>query len=287
MVLAHIFAGLGNQLFQYAAAHELAQRLGTEVRADLGWFEEKHRVPRSYLLPALGLAPAAATARERSHPYRRLGWLSWRRQAWTHLKQIGGEVPLARFRTAPKFVALSGYWQSEMFFPALKPTLARHLCAREPGKGSGRWLAAVRAPGTVALHVRRGDYVTEAKKSPHYRVLSADYYRAALRHLATVAPVRRLVVFSDDPAWCRAHLDLGLPLDLVERANPATSAADDLLCLAHARQLITANSTFSWWAAWIATQRGGARVVAPAEWFDDPAFAEWNRCLKVPGWHEL
>ncbi|MEY2878415.1 MAG: hypothetical protein RLZZ15_795 [Verrucomicrobiota bacterium] len=287
MVLAHIFAGLGNQLFQYAAAHELALRLGTAVRADLSWFDEPHRSPRAYRLPELGLPSAVATAAERAAPFRRPRWFARLRPGWTQVRQIGGEVPLGAFRTARGPVFLKGYWQGEAFFPAFKGELARRLLACAPLAADARWLAAVRAPGAIALHVRRGDYLTATADIPHYRVLPPDYYRAALRALAPAGEATRAVVFSDDPAWCAAHLALGVPTLVVERASSEASAAADLLCLAQARALVTANSTFSWWAAWIATQRGGARVVAPAVWFDDPDYAEWQRQLRVPGWMSL
>lgn len=284
MVLAHIFAGLGNQLFQYAAAHELALRLGSVVRADLTWFDEPHRSPRHFALPELGLPLTVTTAKERHAPFRRVAWFAWPRRQWTHLRQVGDAVPLSAFRAATSPVFIEGYWQSAEFFPAFKPTLARQLLACAPRAGHERWLEAVRAPGTVALHVRRGDYLSAASDPPHYRVLGADYYRSALDHLRRSGPVDRVVVFSDDPIWCETQLALGVPTLVVNRDSPDRSAVDDLLCLAHAHTLVTANSTFSWWAAWIATQRGPARVVAPATWFDDPAYAEWQRLLPLPEW---
>ena len=284
MVLAHIFAGLGNQLFQYAAAHELAVRLNTTVRADLTWFDEPHRSPRHFALPDLGLPLTVTTAAERHAPFRRITWFSWPRPAWNSVQQVGGDVPLAAFNSARCPVALKGYWQSEAFFPTFKPTLARHLLGCAPRPGNERWLDAVRTPGTVALHVRRGDYLTATSDPPHYRVLGPEYYLAAVKHLARVTEVDRAVVFSDDPSWCEAQLSLGLPTHIVRRDSPNTSAADDMLCLAQARRVIIANSTFSWWAAWIATQRGDAHVVAPATWFDDRAYSEWQRLLPLPEW---
>ena len=293
MIVARVFAGIGNQLFQYAAARELGLRLGAEVRFDHAtWYARRdlrRTSRRDYLLAQLGLPVVAASPAERAAPFRRNWWLQRRlRSGWTHLWQAGGDVPVAAFQRATGDVILEGYWQSEAFFPTFKPILARELLALQPDPDrNARWLGTVRDPGTVVLHVRRGDYVAHAHHSPHYRVLTPDYYRAALAQICATTAIARAVVFSDDPAWCETALQLGLPTEVVRRADPAGSAVDDLLCLAQATNLIAANSTFSWWAAWIATQRGPARVVLPAQWFDDPNFAAWSRQLQVPGWTAL
>jgi hypothetical protein len=293
MILARVFAGLGNQLFQYAAAHELGLRLGGPVRFDVStWYAGRDRrrsTRRDYLLRRLGLDAPEASAAERTAPFERTWWLQRRhRRDWTHLRQIGGDVPLAAFQQATRPVLLEGYWQSEAFFPTFKPILTRQLLALAPDAArNARWLELVRASDSVALHVRRGDYVTNADRSPRYRVLDPDYYRDALARIRLTTDVRRAVVFSDDAAWCRERLRLDLATEVVEHSDPHERVIDDFLCLAQASNLIVANSTFSWWAAWIATQRGPVRVVQPARWFDDPPFAEWSRHLQVPGWITL
>jgi hypothetical protein len=293
MIVARVFAGIGNQLFQYAAARELGLRLGAEVRFDgATWYagrDHRRSTRRDYLLRRLGLEFVEASPADRAAPFCRTWWLQRRlRPGWTHLQQHGGEVPLAAFAGATGEVLLEGYWQSEAFFPNFKPHLARELLALPPDPAANaRWLDAVRAPGAVALHVRRGDYVAHARHTPSYRVLGTDYYTAALARLRGRTDVRRAVVFSDDPAWCDAELKLGLPTDVVRRADPHAHVVDDLLTMAQATNLIVANSTFSWWAAWIATQRGPARVVMPARWFDDPDFATWTQHLRVPGWETI
>ena len=293
MIIARISAGLGNQLFQYAAARELGAVLGTEVRLDAHtWFSHRsspHSLRREYLLPQLGLPLVEASAVERQAPFRRC-WLGWRqdRADWTYLRQKDAAVPLAAFRQARSPVFLDGYWQSEEFFPTCKVGIARELVSLRPGgSDAARWLDAVSVPGTVAVHVRRGDYVAESTRSPGLRLLDAGHYRAALARLRMRTEICRAVVFSDDPQWCRAHLQLGIPTLLVPRDDPQRTTVDDLLCLAHATNLLTANSTFSWWAAWIATQRGEARVVAPARWFNDPDYSLWSERLCVPGWETV
>ena len=293
MIVVRLFAGLGNQLFQYAAARELGRQLRAEVRFDAHtWFAGRDRrrsTRRDFLLPQLGLDVIEASPRERQAPFARTWWGGRRpRPGWTHLQQIGGDVPVEAFGCARAPVFLEGYWQSEAFFAASKATLAAEVIARQPSRDRNhRWLEAVRAPGAIALHVRRGDYVTSAQESPRYRVLGPEYYQKAIARLRTAGEEPRAVVFSDDPDWCEQHLQLGLPTQIVRRADPYASVVDDFLCLAQASTLVTANSTFSWWAAWIASQRGPARVIAPAQWFDDPAFAEWSRHLAVPGWEQL
>lgn len=305
LIVARLSHGLGNQLFQYAAAQELGWRCGGTVRFDVdGWFAGdglRDPTPRPFLLERLGLEVPRADAEGREAPFARAWWGGRRpRPGWTHLTQRQAELPLEAFEAVggPP-VYLEGFWQGEVFFRNTRTTLARALLALQakalltkmaqakarPGAEEGRLAEALCDPGCVALHVRRGDYVPDASGRPtRYRVLGERYYREALARMRSRVRVERALVFTDDPAWCVAHLELGVPFDVASRPAPADNACTELLCLASARRLIIANSTFSWWAAWIATQRGDAHVVMPERWYEDPAFDAWTRLLVVDGW---
>jgi hypothetical protein len=293
VILVRVFAGIGNQLFQYAAAQALGRRLGAPVRFDTHtWYTGRGRrqsTRRESVLRELGLPVDEASPKERAAPWVRQWWGGRRRrEGWTFLGQNGADLAHEALARAVAPVFFEGYWQGECYFGDYRSELTAQLLGLAPdAERNQRWLAAVRAPGAVAIHVRRGDYVTNGARSPAYRVLPVEYYQAALERLRKSGAVESVVVFSDDPDWCARELRLGIPTLIVRREDAAASAAEDLLCLAQASALITANSTFSWWGAWIATQRGRARVVAPAEWFHDLSFAAWSRQLQVPGWEQL
>lgn len=132
-------------------------------------------------------------------------------------------------------------------------------------------------PRTVALHVRRGDYLTKPDCHP---VLPLAYYQHALDRLH--GEFDYVAVVSDDPAWCRAHLTaerLGVDVPVLHFAGDVPT---DFAVLRHAAHVVMANSTFSWWGAWL-NQTPGRRVVYPAPWFG-PALPHDTRDLCPPEW---
>jgi len=115
--------------------------------------------------------------------------------------------------------------------------------------------------------VRRGDYLTSPAASGCHGVCPPEYYHAAVKELATRLRSPHFYVFSDDPAWVKAQLNLPHPTTFVDH-NDAEHGYEDLRLMASCRHHIIANSTFSWWGAWL----GGypeKRVVAPQKWFRD------------------
>jgi hypothetical protein len=288
MLVVRFQGGLGNQLFQLAAARDLALAHGLKVRADLGWFDhgaDTEVTRRRYLLPELGLAPppvAHAAVQRFLRPLpRSLRWLPRGRGALIVRSADNTPIPpLPRSNS----IYLDAYCQGESFFRRAAPGLAADLLAIPPHAGDADLVAELERTGSVAVHVRRGDYIAAAAAGREHRVLPLDHYAAALAVLRPTFNPKQLVVFSDDIAWCRENLPrLGFPVVFVTRTSPEAAAVRDLLCLARARACIVANSTFSWWGAWIATHRG-AQVVAPAKWFATPSHEGWNTELRVPAW---
>lgn len=286
MIVVRIKCGLGNQLFQYAAGLALARRLGGPLFADLGWFDgpNRRRGPRDrrvYLLPALGvdLAPAGPELVASFYP-KWSDWLTGRKPFGTLIRPARGELSSAAFAAASGDVCLNGYWQGEPFFAEARAELAGCLLARNPGPVANGWVAALGAPGAAAVHVRRGDFVRAGGSGGLFTMLDRDYYRRALDAVGAASAV----VFSDDLPWCREHLEVGRPTVFAGPSPAGTdTTVDQLLAIGRASRVVIANSTFSWWGAWIAAQRG-ARVVGPAHWFREPRYREWGEQLRVPGW---
>lgn len=288
MVIVRYKCGLGNQLFQFAAGTALARRLGAPAACDLRWFDganrkRQRRDRRDYLLPELGLILPEAP-RAKVDAYYPKWWQRWlgRTPPGTLLAQDHRPL-LDEYRSASGEVCLDGYWQGEAFFAEAKEAMAAALLAQPPRRAeTAQWIAALQEPGAIAVHVRRGDYAHSASPRELLGPLDNAYYRRAVAALGGT----KAVVFTDDPAWCRRSFDPGVPFACVEHPDSAAGTIDDLLAMGHARAAVIANSTFSWWGAWIATQRG-ARVAAPARWFNDRKFAGWERLLDVPGWQWL
>ncbi|WP_374284519.1 alpha-1,2-fucosyltransferase [Novosphingobium sp.] len=291
MIGAFVCGGLGNQMFQYAAARALALRRGTGLKLDLAAFGKPgaFEVDRPYELDKLAIAvePARRTdalsfllARREQAALRRFsGWATVREQAVGFdpaVKQCGDGT------------YLFGYWQSWRYFDDCAAQLRAELQPRVPlSDQSGRLRDAMQSANSLALHVRRGDYVTSAETASFHGALSTDFYAAAVQFIRERAPGLHCYVFSDDLDWCREALQhLGLPLTFVD-VNRGADSWQDLYLMAACRHSIIANSSFSWWAAWLGDgqQHAERMVVAPQRWFAGADTVVADRC--PPGWTVL
>jgi hypothetical protein len=162
---------------------------------------------------------------------------------------------------------LHGYFQSERYFGRHAETVRRHLTPHGvPPRDSFRGIASVQ--------VRRGDYLSFPQ---HHPVLPMDYYTEAIARLRAEG-TRRFLVFSDDLGWCRANF-CGEGVEVIGPMDPLDQFATTIACDHH----IMANSTFSWWSAWL-DPSPHKRVIAPRRWFG-PGYAHYQTSDLYPaGW---
>lgn len=284
--------GLGNQMFQYAAGRALACRHGARLGLDLSWFGDMAgATSREYslgmfpLCESLSISNVAVGAAEPARGWR--GLLSRRRpQSATPFALAVINETEARsaeaFATLPERVLLSGYWQSELYFRSIAETLVEEfaLPPLPSGHSQNLRLAIERADNAVAVHVRRGDYVySDRVRSVHGGCCTPAYYRRAIELICSRHARPYVFVFSDDPKWVRANFDFcgtaGTVVDLVELG---IQPHYDMHLMSLCRHHVIANSSFSWWGAWLA--RSDGIVCAPARWFADVADDNSERCPK-------
>jgi len=289
IVIVRLSGGLGNQLFQYAAGRALVHARGARLLLDVSSYDNDH-LGRQYRLDRFRtrarLAPTAEVpriARQGDHdlPSRVWWWVErclprhWR-SVFTDRKQ-GYDPRLLRIRRS---VVLKGYWQSESYFQAITPLLRRELVLRHPPKGRNATLAQeILDIEAASVHVRRGDYLTNSS----HVVLPISYYEAALARLSRVAPKAHYFVFSDNIPWCREHLDLSGPTTFVDHNGPEDDY-EDLRLMSLCKHHIIANSSFSWWAAWLC-ENPQKNVIAPKKWFNDPD--RHTHDLVPSRWHRI
>jgi hypothetical protein len=118
---------------------------------------------------------------------------------------------------------------------------------------------------SVSLHVRRGDYATHARTRAVLGILPLDYYRAAIDYVAGRTESPELFIFSDDIPWAREHLDIPFPCHYIDH-NKGPESYNDMRLMSVCRHHIIANSSFSWWGAWL-NPAPDKIVVAPRRWF--------------------
>jgi hypothetical protein len=277
VVAATLIGGLGNQMFQYAAARSLALRHGTDVVLDLSQLESRPPdVPtvRRYELACFGVQARLAPrirSKEPSLPGLAMrGRLVWRaRRAFapfTVLRQKSFDVSTAFF-SAPDGTHLVGFWQSERYFRDHAEEIRRDFDLREPlDARAEELLGEIRTRRSLSLHVRRGDYAHDEQVRAFHGLLPPEWFARAVRDVVERVGDVHIYVFSDDPDWCRTGLRLPAPSTVV--ADVGGSCAE-LHLMSACRHHVVANSSFSWWGAWL-DPRPDKVVVAPEPWVASP-----------------
>jgi len=164
-------------------------------------------------------------------------------------------------------VYLQGYWQSEKYFKDIEDLIKTELALETRANAQNTIMAGrIRSSkNSVSVHVRRGDYVTDVHSASVHGVLDVHYYVAATEYLRQQVHEPVLFVFSDEPGWCKAHLSLGCPTVFVD-VNSTDHAYEDLRLMSLCRHHIIANSSYSWWGAWLGAASDKI-VCAPTMWF--------------------
>ena len=300
MVTVSLIGGLGNQMFQYAAGKALAERHGVPLILDISGFDSYEL--RAFLLDRLRVPEAAAAAHGESGrpPRANFARAKWMGRIDRALGRLGlpklasspNEYREPHFHYDPAFEALGpqarifGYFQSERYFRGIATSLREAFRPREPLSGSAAAalarIEASRLP--ISVHVRRGDYLNSATKEVH-GILGEAYYGEALARLeASVGPEAELFVFSDDAAAAEQMLNFAPKSRLVHVRGDPKRPWEDMALMARCRHHVVANSSFSWWGAWLNTSSDKV-VVAPRAWFAPNISKKTNMAdLYPPGW---
>ena len=291
LICTSLVGGLGNQLFQYAAGRQLARRYGTELLFDDTQLKTQRTGTTVRQLELLNFKVFArpATSAELSGLWfaRRLPLISRMFTPWCVLVEKSGGYD-TRFDQVCTSTYLVGYWQCYKYFSEAASSIADELnpVAQLSPTNSALTFTIDRSE-SVAVHIRRGDYVSLKSAAKFHGALSLNYYASAIVAMKSTLPNARFFIFSDDQQWCRNNLPLhGIDAEFVS-SIPDSGAWEDLVLMARCRHHIIANSSFSWWGAWLADQRFGTRrrVIAPTKWFVNSQLATHDRF--PPHWELL
>lgn len=271
--------GLGNQMFQYAAARALAIEKKTWVYLDPSFLYEDAKgrwTQREYELGVFNVQYKFEKS-GRINFLRRLNhsarWRKWQEQSWWPFSFRNFNEPDSRYHSElfslPRNVYMQGYFQSEKYFVKHADQLRKDFSLlEEPGERNQLTLAEIRNTNAVSIHVRRGDYETLAAAKAFHGTLSPAYYHAAAKKMEEfVSEPITWYIFSDDAAWAARNLQLNGRAVVVDW-NQGKQSAEDLRLMSNCRHHIIANSSFSWWGAWL-NPSGDKNVITPSRWFAD------------------
>lgn len=280
MIIVKIEGGLGNQLFQYAFARGVSSRLKTEFRIDKSPFDIYYKFHK-YALDNFNIKGALAKDSDF------FGFIWFKRQHklftffYNHLRFRKKLLPFyfreQTFHFDPSVFSrdntyFEGYWQTEKYFKDLEAELQDELTINKPmSEYSKEILEKIKGSTAVSIHVRRGDYVTGSTVSnvPHiYGTCSMDYYKNAIEYITKRVPAPHFFIFSDDYDWSVENFkSLNYPTICIH--NGSDKNYEDLILMSNCKHNIIANSSFSWWGAWLNRNKEKI-VIAPQKWFNAP-----------------
>lgn len=294
MVIVKLIGGLGNQLFQYAAGRRLAYVHGAELKWDVtGLNNPNGRTVRHYELGPFEVSQTLASHREIAEyahtDVSRLAGIVHRimgkgvKRPKSYVKEAHYHFD-SRIIDLPDGVYLDGYWQSERYFGDITEMIRKDASITTPLEGRNAELSQkIVGSQAVSLHVRRGDYVTNPVTNQVHGTCTLDYYARAVTYMAERVSQPVFFIFSDDLEWVREHLILQYPVHYVDH-NGALRCYEDLRLMSLCRHHIIANSSFSWWGAWL-NPKPDKIVVAPQRWFNN--YDVDTRDLCPAGWVRL
>lgn len=292
MIIACLNSGLGNQLFQYAAAKALAERRRTELKLDLSWFQAHDY--RKYQLNHFNITATAATGRElqkfngkyRLWPQRMLWHIAGMNMHYRYIRESHFDFDSGLLKCGPDTM-IDGCWQSERYFCEIAGIIMQEFSVASPLSEKSRALKKhMQDTESVAVHIRRGDYVMLGiQKSAIHGPLESRYYDEALAVIAKQTRKPHLFIFSDDIPWVKEHQRFSLPATYVEH-NDERTGFEDLVLMSCCKHNIIANSTFSWWGAWL-NRNPSKTVIAPGQWFRTPEMNMQTGNLVPDSWIRL
>lgn len=279
MIIARLHGRLGNQMFQYAAAAGLAARHGVQVALDprMALLRDEGVLTRVFDLDLVDPDPLP--------PFKKDGFLRY------GLWRLFGQNPKFRrerglgynpaIETYDDGSYLHGYWQCERYFGHIESDIRRAFTFPDFSNSQNAEMAArIGESEAIALHVRRGDYLTFAA----HVLCDQAYYEAALaKVLEGVTGTPTVFVFSDDPDWAKENLPLPVDKVVVDFNGPDTDF-EDMRLMSLCRHNIIGNSSFSWWGAWLNTNPN-KQVTGPSAWFGDPKLQ--NPDILPASWHRI
>lgn len=270
-VISKLSGGIGNQMFQYAIGRTLALRMNAPLILDISWFSTHEERP--FALDKLCISgdiyhTPFAESKLLAGPISKLA---------TPLIRMRFGVPVYKvrqFNFDPHIleikggVYLKGYWQSEKYFEKESEKVRLDFRCKHPLTPARQRIAnQIDGRTAISVHVRRGDYVSSNKNGANL-TCSPQWYSMAMEKMALNVTDPTFFVFSDDPDWARANLPMKWEAHFIEPQHDRRDF-EDMQLMSRCQHHIIANSSFSWWGAWLNASKT-KRVIAPAVWFADP-----------------
>ncbi len=282
MIITRLQGGLGNQMFQYAIAKKLALLYNTKVVLDTTYLDTTYYDGNTIRKYSLGIFEFNSTRVSNNELYlfgiendtfRPSLYYRFLKKNINPVivkeKQLNYDAEV--FTKANKYTYLDGYWQTEKYFSDIRDQLMLDFTVKKILEGDNlKFSKHIQAVNSVSIHIRRGDYLTSPIAYNTHGVCDIDYYNKAVDSIIEKIRNPILFVFSDEIAWAKENLKTPIDTFYVEHNN-SEKAHEDLRLMSLCKHNIIANSSFSWWGAWLNANKSKI-VITPNKWFKTNKF---------------
>ena len=294
MIIVKLMGGLGNQLFQYAFGRALSIEKGDKLKFDLTAYSKQGKkefiTPRTYALDQFNLTDFKFASENEIMKFKTI-------RRYNFFGSFQAKINNYRFKTVEetafnfhkvsnlkgKNFYFEGYWQTEKYFKHVENVVRREFVLKEAFSIEDLPITKeVRSCNSISLHIRRGDYVTSSDTNNFHGVCSLEYYAKAVDLISQKISKPIFYVFSDDIDWARQNIKVDFETKFIADLN--LKDCQEMMLMSYCKHNITANSSFSWWGAWL-NQNKNKMVVVPFNWF---ANKELDTTDLIPkGWHKI
>ncbi|MDP3290522.1 MAG: alpha-1,2-fucosyltransferase [Sulfuricurvum sp.] len=282
MIITRISGGLGNQMFQYAISKAIAQKNNDIFKLDISFYPKQslRRYELNSFMIEENLANEDECIRLRgtegivSKLKTKLGWNIKRPTSYKyeHCLMTFDE----KIWESSGDIYLDGFWQNENYFKDIRNALLKDFKPRNPiSEKADSYLQDIKSLESVSLHIRRGDYILDQNTNEAHGTCQINYYSKAIEYINNILAAPHYFIFSDDIEWCKQNFVF---LDNKTFIDQTKSAIDDLMLMKNCKHNIIANSTFSWWGAWL-NENYEKIVISPSKWFEKD---EWQNLHPAP-----
>jgi len=266
MVTVKLLGGLGNQMFQYAVGRQLAIINNCQLTLDLSELLNHNSInytARQFELDIFNINYARKIYPDTKPTFKD----KFNRKFITRYVNETGHVFNPAVLKSRGLVYLNGFWQNEKYFKGVEDTIRKEFTFKtEPEKDLESNIVLISSVNSVSIHFRRGDYVSNQNANEFHGVVKEGYYKKAMETVKDSVVSPHFFIFSDDINWVKENFKIQEPHIFV--SNSKNSIKNDMLLMSLCQHNIIANSSFSWWSAWL-NQNKNKIVIAPEKWFNN------------------
>lgn len=286
MIISKLTGGLGNQLFQYAIGRSLAICKNTIFKMDISFYSsnENKKLNRKYLLDKFNISESIASNNElkeivkKKHLKRAILRNVCKRQIPYYKENIVVEQTLSfdkNLFNINKNTILEGYWPNEKYFLPIQHILQKEFILQKEYITPlfSEYQSAINSKNAISIHIRRTDYLNMDDGTHNlFGICDLEYYNNAINFILSKVDNPFFYIFTDDAKWVVANFKLDYPFYIISENK--FQDYEELQLMSFCKHNIIANSTFSWWGAWLNKYQNKI-IVAPQKWYNNENYQEF------------